>query len=99
MTLPGRRHTRGSAVTTAGRRFSVYVTGKVLEWVEEQGGVEEMARRSADKAKLVYSTADESEVRTAELASRVAIHSGILSGSSLCFCRDHFTHSSNNYTT
>ena len=62
----------------------MYVTGKVLQWVEEQGGVEEMARRSSDKAKLVYSTADESDVRTTELASGMAIHSDILSVSSLC---------------
>ena len=40
----------------------MYVTGKVLEWVEEQGGVEEMTRRSDVKAKLIYSTADQSDV-------------------------------------
>ncbi|KAF0302197.1 Phosphoserine aminotransferase [Amphibalanus amphitrite] len=41
--------------------FNVYVTGKVLDWVEEQGGVEEMSKRSDTKAKLIYTAADQSD--------------------------------------
>ncbi|XP_037092256.1 probable phosphoserine aminotransferase [Pollicipes pollicipes] len=41
--------------------FNIYVTGKVLEWVEEQGGVSEMTLRSDIKSKLVYNTADSSD--------------------------------------
>ena len=53
----------------------MYVTGKVLEWVEEQGGVEEMAKRSDAKAKLIYDAADRSDVSSQSdallLASRI----------------------------
>ena len=57
---PRSRPTRSSDKPVA--LCSVYVSGKVLEWVEEQGGVEEMARRSDTKAKLIYDAADQSDV-------------------------------------
>ncbi len=41
--------------------FAVHTLGLVLQWVEEQGGVEEMERQSARKAALLYSTIDASD--------------------------------------
>jgi phosphoserine aminotransferase len=40
--------------------FAVHTLGLVLQWVEEQGGVEEMERRNSRKAALLYSAIDES---------------------------------------
>jgi hypothetical protein len=37
---------------------SIYVTGLVLKWVLEEGGVDEFARRSAAKSKLIYDVID-----------------------------------------
>lgn len=41
--------------------FSIYLVRNVLEWIEDEGGVPEMARRNAEKARLVYEAIDESE--------------------------------------
>lgn len=42
--------------------FNIYVTGKVLEWIEQQGGLEEMERRSAAKAEMLWNVIKESDV-------------------------------------
>ncbi len=41
--------------------FSIYVVGKVMRWLDAQGGPEEMGRRSAKKGALLYGTVDEHE--------------------------------------
>ena len=41
--------------------FNIYVTGLCLNWIEEQGGLVEMERRSKAKAEMIYSVIDESE--------------------------------------
>ncbi|MGI9297141.1 MAG: 3-phosphoserine/phosphohydroxythreonine transaminase [Gammaproteobacteria bacterium] len=38
--------------------FSIYMTGLVLEWVKREGGAAEMARRSDEKARLLYECID-----------------------------------------
>ncbi|VDD93005.1 unnamed protein product [Enterobius vermicularis] len=40
--------------------FGIYVTKLVLEWIRDQGGVEEMAKRNEKKAKLIYDVIDSS---------------------------------------
>lgn len=40
--------------------FAVYLLDLVLAWIEEQGGLEAMARRNAAKAALVYAAIDRS---------------------------------------
>ena len=40
--------------------FSIYVVGKVAAWIKSNGGLEEMARRNAVKAKLLYDAIDNS---------------------------------------
>jgi len=40
--------------------FSIYVTGLVFEWIKQQGGVESMEKRSAEKSQLIYDIIDHS---------------------------------------
>ncbi|PYZ94114.1 3-phosphoserine/phosphohydroxythreonine aminotransferase [Salipaludibacillus keqinensis] len=39
---------------------AIYITGLVADWINEQGGVEEMERLAKEKAKLVYDIIDDS---------------------------------------
>ena len=38
--------------------FGIYIVGKVAKWLKAQGGLEVMARRNEEKAKLVYDVID-----------------------------------------
>ena len=40
--------------------FSIYMTGLMVKWVEEQGGVAEMERRNREKAGMLYDHIDNS---------------------------------------
>ena len=42
--------------------FSIYVTLKMLRWVEKQGGVAIMEHRNREKSKLLYDMLDDSEL-------------------------------------
>ncbi len=44
--------------------FAWYVTGLVLEWIEAQGGLEEMGRRSLARQKALYAAIDRSDLYT-----------------------------------
>ncbi|WP_443736564.1 3-phosphoserine/phosphohydroxythreonine transaminase [Treponema sp.] len=52
--------------------YTIYVMGKVLEWIEKTGGVEAMHKRNLEKANLFYNYLDSSDVyhATAEKGSR-----------------------------
>ncbi len=52
--------------------WCIYMLGLVLEWVEEQGGVEEMDRRRRERSALVYEVLDNSKLYKphAEVGSR-----------------------------
>ena len=41
--------------------YAIYILGLVLEWIENLGGLEEMAKRNEAKAKLLYEYLDNSE--------------------------------------
>jgi phosphoserine aminotransferase len=41
--------------------YAIYITGLLLEWIEQQGGVAEMGKRNAEKAALLYGAFDTSE--------------------------------------
>ena len=41
--------------------FSIYMVGKVVEWIKSSGGLSEMARRNKIKAKLLYDAIDSSD--------------------------------------
>ena len=40
--------------------FSIYMVGKVAAWIKSCGGLEEMAKRNSQKAKILYDVIDES---------------------------------------
>ena len=40
--------------------FTVYVTGKVLRWMKDRGGLEVIEREAREKAALVYEVIDTS---------------------------------------
>lgn len=42
--------------------WCIYVLGLMLDWLEEQGGVEEMERRGRERAALLYACLDESRL-------------------------------------
>lgn len=52
--------------------YTIYVLGKVLDWIERNGGAAGMHRRNVEKAKLLYDYLDSSEFyhATAEAGSR-----------------------------
>lgn len=41
--------------------FAIYMVNKTLHWIKEQGGVDVIAARNAEKAKLIYDVIDQSE--------------------------------------
>ncbi|GAB4120078.1 MAG: 3-phosphoserine/phosphohydroxythreonine transaminase [Roseiflexaceae bacterium] len=53
-------HAKNQSLYNTPPTFGVYVLGLVLQWIEELGGLEGMARRNARKAELVYRTIDQS---------------------------------------
>ena len=40
--------------------FSIYIVGKVVRWIKNQGGLAEMAKRNAKKAEILYAAIDNS---------------------------------------
>lgn len=41
--------------------FTIYVIGKVLKWIEENGGISGMEKRNLEKANYIYDTLDNSD--------------------------------------
>ena len=41
--------------------FSIYMVGKVVRWIKNQGGLVEMAKRNAKKAEILYGVIDNSD--------------------------------------
>ena len=40
--------------------FSIYIVGKVVRWIKNNGGLAEMAKRNAKKAEILYAAIDDS---------------------------------------
>ncbi len=57
--LSYRSHAAADALLNTPPVFPVYVLGLTLRWLEEEGGVAEMARRNSRKAEAVYAALDE----------------------------------------
>ncbi len=53
-------HAKNNSLYNTPPTFGVYVLGLVLQWIEELGGLEAMARRNRYKADLIYSAIDRS---------------------------------------
>ncbi len=54
-------HVKANSLYNTPPTFGVYLTGLVLEWVKEQGGLHGIYEMNALKAKLVYDVIDESQ--------------------------------------
>jgi phosphoserine aminotransferase len=51
-------HVDGGSLYNTPCVFAIYMTNKVLEWVEAQGGAEAMAARNGEKARRLYAAID-----------------------------------------
>jgi len=56
-----RRHAEAGSMYNTPPTYAWYLAGLVFEWIEAQGGLEEMGRRSQRKADKVYAAIDGSE--------------------------------------
>ena len=54
-------HAKNNSLYNTPPTFAIYLLGEVLGWVKDQGGIDEIARRNEEKAKLIYDVIDESE--------------------------------------
>jgi len=53
-----RRHMEANSLLNTPPVFAVYVALLTLRWIDKEGGIAEMERRSIEKANLLYSTLD-----------------------------------------
>ncbi len=56
--LDYRAHVQARSLLNTPPVFSIYVTAKVLEWIQTQGGVPELFRRNQEKASIIYAVLD-----------------------------------------
>ena len=61
-------HVEGGSLYNTPPAFCVYVLGRVVRWLLEQGGLAEIEKRNAEKAALIYDVLGESEFYTATAA-------------------------------
>ena len=54
-------HQRSSSLFNTPPVFTVYVTGKVLRWMKDKGGLDVIEREAREKAELVYGVIDASD--------------------------------------
>lgn len=54
-------HAKNNSLYNTPPTFGIYLLGEVLGWVQELGGIDEIARRNEAKAKLIYDVIDASE--------------------------------------
>lgn len=53
-------HADSNSLYNTPSTFGIYMLGEVLKWVEEKGGVEEIAKHNEAKAKIIYDAIDNS---------------------------------------
>lgn len=53
-------HTDSNSLYHTPPTFGIYMLGEVLRWIEESGGLETIAQRNEEKAKLIYDAIDNS---------------------------------------
>jgi phosphoserine aminotransferase len=75
-TLPNilqyRVHAKEKSLFNTPNTFGVYLMGEVFRWLQAEGGLDGMARRNAEKARLVYDVIDSTDFwrGTADAGSR-----------------------------
>ncbi len=55
-----REHIEAKSLLNTAPTFAIYVSGLVLDWVEQQGGVAVIQRKNEEKAKVLYDLLDQS---------------------------------------
>ncbi|MGE5701744.1 MAG: 3-phosphoserine/phosphohydroxythreonine transaminase, partial [Clostridia bacterium] len=66
-------HAKNNSLYNTPPTFGIYLLGEVLNWAKQLGGIEALAKRNEEKAKLIYDAIDQSNgfyVGHAEQASR-----------------------------
>lgn len=66
-------HAKNNSLYNTPPTFGIYMLGEVLAWIEQTGGLEQVAKRNEEKAGLIYDAIDASQgfyVGHAELNSR-----------------------------
>lgn len=53
-------HAKNNSLYNTPPTFGIYMLGEVLNWVKEIGGINEIAKRNEEKAKLIYDAIDRS---------------------------------------
>lgn len=53
-------HAKNNSLYNTPPTFGIYMLGEVLNWAQELGGINEIAKRNEEKAKLIYDAIDES---------------------------------------
>lgn len=53
-------HAKNNSLYNTPPTFGIYMLGEVLNWVKDIGGINEMAKRNEEKAKLIYDVIDQS---------------------------------------
>ncbi len=61
-------HAKGKSLYNTPPAFCVYVMGRVLRWLLEQGGLAEIEKRNAEKAALIYDVLDQTDFYAATAA-------------------------------
>jgi phosphoserine aminotransferase len=59
--LQYRTHAKEHSLYNTPNTFGVYLMGEVFRWIQNQGGLDAMARRNAEKARLLYDVIDSTE--------------------------------------
>lgn len=70
--LTYKTHSENGSMFNTPPCYTIYVMGKVLEWIEKNGGVEGIHAKNVEKANLLYNYLDNSDFyhATAEVGSR-----------------------------
>ncbi|TQR17957.1 3-phosphoserine/phosphohydroxythreonine transaminase [Psychrobacillus soli] len=53
-------HAENNSLYNTPPTFGIYMLGEVLNWIEEKGGLEAIAKHNEEKAKVIYDTIDNS---------------------------------------
>ncbi|WP_134701511.1 3-phosphoserine/phosphohydroxythreonine transaminase [Ammoniphilus sp. YIM 78166] len=54
-------HSKNNSLYNTPPTFGIYMLGEVLSWIEETGGLEQIAKRNEEKAGLIYDAIDASQ--------------------------------------
>lgn len=70
--LQYRTHTKEHSLYNTPPTMGIYIVGQVFKWIKDQGGLQAMAQKNEDKARILYDYLDQSEFfrGTAEKESR-----------------------------